>query len=277
VLVTGAIRSGTTWVGETLAQSPDLEYVWEPFNRLVRAWPHAQVPYFYTGPYDVQPLVDDIAAAIVSLHSRGSLIGHPESTARELQRRLKFAAARRAGRAALLKDPLAALLARHFEQRFGMRVVVCVRHPAGFVASCLRLGWDYDFENLLAQPLLMQRLAPWRTEMEQTVGRQGPMLDRVALLWRVIYGALAEGDLAPRAPYLLRYDEAVAAPTTAFRALFDDLGLAFTPDLEATATAGADSTRAETWRTQLSAEEIERVRLMTQPEATAWAFDAPNW
>jgi hypothetical protein len=277
VLVTGAIRSGTTWVGETLGRSPDLEYVWEPFNRLVRAWPHARVPHFYTGPYDAQPLVDDIAKALVDLRSRGSLVGHPESVAREVRRRLKFAAARRAGRAALLKDPLAALLARHLEERLGVRVVVCVRHPAGFVASCLRLGWDYDFENLLAQPLLMQCLAPWRKEMEQTVGRQGPMLDRVALLWRVIYGALADGDLAPRSAYLFRYEEAVAAPSAAFGALFDHLGLAFTPDMKAAAAAGADATRADAWRHQLSAEEIERTRLLTQPEAAAWGFGAANW
>lgn len=277
VLVTGVIRSGTTWVGETLGRSPDLEYVWEPFNRLVRAWPHSEVPHFYTGPYDAQPQVDDIAASIVSLRSRGSLVGHPESSARELRRRLRFAAARRAHRAALLKDPLAALLARHFEDRFGMRAVVCVRHPAGFVASCLRLGWDYDFENLLAQPLLMQRLAPWRADMEQTVGRQGPMLDRVALLWRVVYGALADGELAPQAAYTLRYDEAVAAPAVAFRELFDNLGLAFTPDIEVAATAGAEPTRADAWRRQLSAEEIERIRLLTQPEAVAWGFGAANW
>jgi len=277
VLVTGAIRSGTTWVGETLGRSPALEYVWEPYNRLVRAWPHSSVPHFYTGPYDAQPLVDDIATALVSLHSRGSLVAHPESAAREVRRRIRFASARRAGRVALLKDPLAALLARHFEDRFGMRIVLCVRHPAGFVASCLRLGWDYDFENLLAQPRLMQRLARWRAEMEQTVGRQGPMLDRVALLWRVIYGSLADGDLAPRASYLLRYDDAVAAPTVAFRALFDHLGLAFTPDIEAGALAGADSSRSDAWRRQLSADEIDRVRLVTRPEAEAWGFDAANW
>src|SRR5207302_7782755 len=41
ILVTGAIRTGTTWVGEVLARNPELEYVWEPYNPLVRAWPHA--------------------------------------------------------------------------------------------------------------------------------------------------------------------------------------------------------------------------------------------
>jgi len=277
VLVTGAIRSGTTWVGETLGRSPALEYIWEPFNPLVRAWPHARVPHFFTGPYDAQPVIDDIATALVSLRSRGRLVGHPESTARELRRRLHFAVARRSHRVALLKDPLAALLARHLEDRFGFRVVLCVRHPAGFVASCLRLGWDYDFENLLSQPQLMQRLQPWHDEMTATVGRTGPMLDRVVLLWRVLHGALATGDLAPTASYLVRYEEATERPVETFRDLFDHLGLAFSPDVEATAGAAADPSRADAWRTQLTTDEIARVRLMTQPEAEQWGYDAAMW
>jgi len=211
------------------------------------------------------------------LHSRGGLVGHPESAAREVRRRLRFALARRAGRAALLKDPLATLLARHLEERFDVRVVLCVRHPAGFVASCMRLGWDYDFENLLAQPQLMQRLRPWHDDMAATVDRTGPMLDRVALLWRVLHGALAAGDLAPVAPYLVRYEHAAQRPDETFRGLFDHLGLDLGPDVEAAATASADAGRAGAWRTQLTTDEIARVRLLTQPEAEHWGYDAAMW
>ena len=266
ILVTGAIRTGTTWVGETLAGSPDLEYVWEPYNRLVRAWPHSSIPYFMTGPYDVQPLVDDIATSLVALRSRGRLVGHPESVGREVRRRYRFAAARRAHRTALVKDPLAVLLARHLEERFGFRIVLCLRHPAGFVASCLRLNWDYDFENLLAQPLLMQRLAPWREEMEATTGRRGPMLHRVTLLWRVVYGALAGGDLAPTAPCLVRYEDAVADPDRTFAGLARDLGVQL-PERPT-----VDATRADAWRGQLSADEVDYVRTATQRESAMWSY-----
>jgi hypothetical protein len=272
VLVTGAIRTGTTWVGETLARSPDLEYIWEPYNPLVRAWPHSLVPHFMTGPYDAQPLVDDIATSLVGLHSRGGLIGHPESFGREVQRRYRFAAARRAKRAALIKDPLAVLLARHLQERFGFRVVLCVRHPAGFVASCMRLGWDYDFENLLAQPQLMQRLSPWREEMEATVGRTGPMLHRVTLLWRVIYGALADGDLAPATPYVVRYEEAVADSAGAFHQLATEL------DLQIPGGPPVDTTRADAWRMQLTRAEIADIRTSSEPEATRWDYSgAAAW
>ena len=267
ILVTGAIRTGTTWVGETLARSPAMEYVWEPFNPLVRAWPHALVPHFMTGPYDAQPLVDDIASSLVAFRSRGRLVGHPETVAREVQRRIRFAAARRAKRTLLIKDPLAVFLARHLQEKFGFRVVLCLRHPAGFVASCMRLGWDYDFENLLAQPLLMQRLAPWRDEMQATVGRTGPMLHRVTLLWRVIYGALAEGALAPATSYVVRYEDAVADPQRTFTQVAHALGV----ELPAGA-AQVDGSRADAWRAQLTAEEIAYVRSSTRPEAARWNY-----
>jgi hypothetical protein len=270
VLVTGAIRSGTTWLGELLGRSPALEYVWEPFNPLVRAWPHNRVPHFMTGPYDAQPAVDGIADRLMQLRSGGRLLAHPEAVARELRRRRRFAAARRAGRRPLLKDPLAVLLARHLEDRYGAAVVLCVRDPAAFVSSCLRLGWDYDFENLLAQPLLMRRLEPWRAEMEARTSRRGPMIERVTLLWRVIYGALATGDLAPTHPLVVRHEIASTRPVETLRAVCAHVGVPLTPELESAAEQRADAGRAESWRQHMTADQIAAVRTATAAEAEHW-------
>lgn len=33
ILVTGSHRSGTTWVGQMLATSENIGYIWEPFNK----------------------------------------------------------------------------------------------------------------------------------------------------------------------------------------------------------------------------------------------------
>jgi hypothetical protein len=278
VLVTGAIRSGTTWVGTVLGRSPALEYVWEPFNPLVRAWPHNRVPHFFTGPYDAQPAIQQIADALMQLRSRGHLYGpHPETIAREVRRRWRFAQARHAHRTPLLKDPLAVLLARYLQDRHDMTVVLCIRHPAGFVSSVMRLGWDYDFENLLAQPKLMRRLEPWREEMQARINRTGPMLERVTLLWRVIHGALATTDLAPRDPYVVRHEAASAAPVETYRALFARVGVELTPDIAAAAKGEADSSRTATWRANLSDDDIAYVKETTAPEAAYWGYGADAW
>ena len=50
VLVTGAPRSGTTWVGRMLTIGPELYYVHEPFNPLVKASAELyrlKVPYYF--------------------------------------------------------------------------------------------------------------------------------------------------------------------------------------------------------------------------------------
>ncbi|MBV9293231.1 MAG: hypothetical protein JO222_12335, partial [Frankiales bacterium] len=200
-----------------------------------------------------------------------------ETVAREIRRRWQFRDARRHHRVPLLKDPLAVLLARHLQDRHDMTVVLCVRHPAGFVSSLMRLGWDYDFENLLAQPQLMKRLEPWRAEMEPTLGRTGPMLHRVTLFWRVVYGSMLDGDLAPRDPFVVRHEESSAAPVETFRALFDRVGVPFSPDIEAAAVAEADVALSESWRTRLTAEDIAYIRETTQPEAVRWGYDDTAW
>ena len=270
VLITGALRSGTTWLGELLAHSPALEYIWEPFNQRVRVWPHDRIPYFLTGPYDVQPTIDDIADRLMRLRSGGRLLGHPETMAREARRRWQFAAARRAGRVPLLKDPLAVLLARHLQDRYGVSVVLCVRDPAAFVSSCMRLGWDYDFENLLSQPQLMRRLEPWRAEMEARTARRGPMIERVTLLWRVVYGAVATGDLAPLDPLVVRHEIASTKPVEALRAVCAHVGVPMTLELEAAAEQRADAGKAAAWRRDLTADQIAYVRATTAPEAEPW-------
>jgi hypothetical protein len=135
------------------------------------------------------------------------------------------------------------------------------------------LGWDYDFENLLAQPQLMRRLEPWRGEMEARTGRRGPMLERVTLLWRVVYGAVAAGELAPTDPLVVRHEVASTQPVDTLRAVCAHVGVPMSDDLAAAAAARAEPDRAEAWRQSLTEEQISYVRSATAAEAAAWG----NW
>ena len=74
-------------------------------------------------------------------------------------------------------------------QGLNCRIVVTVRHPAAFASGLKRLGWSFDFSDLLRQPLLMRdHLDPFRDamtsdELQRVVGQAG-------LLWKMIYGTL---------------------------------------------------------------------------------------
>jgi hypothetical protein len=47
----------------------------------------------------------------------------------------------------LLKDPFAVFSLPWFVERLDCRVVVTVRHPAGFASSLKRLNWPFDFTD----------------------------------------------------------------------------------------------------------------------------------
>ncbi|HBY06402.1 MAG TPA: sulfotransferase family protein, partial [Chloroflexi bacterium] len=88
----------------------------------------------------------------------------------------------------LLKDPFAVFSAPWFAQALGCRVVIAVRHPLAFVSSLKRLGWDFDFLDLLAQPLLMRdHLEPYQAEMEALLATPEDVIGQGSLLWRMVY------------------------------------------------------------------------------------------
>jgi hypothetical protein len=90
------------------------------------------------------------------------------------------------GQRALIKDPFALFSAPWFAERLNCNVVITVRHPAGFASSLKRLGWNYDFRNLLDQPLLMRdHLEADRAAMESMP--HDDIIGQGALLWKFIY------------------------------------------------------------------------------------------
>src|SRR6476620_4378035 len=57
IVVTGTHRSGTTWVGEMIATSPQVAYVHEPFNYPL--WPQCPLKRYYSSvtEHDEGPLL----------------------------------------------------------------------------------------------------------------------------------------------------------------------------------------------------------------------------
>jgi hypothetical protein len=151
ILVTGAHRSGTTWIGKMLALSPEIGYISEPLNRWHRPGVmRAPVQYWYT-----YICADNEAEFLPALQETAQFNYHPWEEFRSLR---SWKDALRMGRdgsiflrgrvfhqRALLKDPFAVFSAPWFAQRLGSQVVISVRHPAAFVSSLVRLecaiGW----------------------------------------------------------------------------------------------------------------------------------------
>jgi hypothetical protein len=214
-----------------------------------------------------------------------------------------FTRGRLTGRRALVADPFAVFSAEWLARRLGFRVVVMVRHPLAVVGSRKRLGWAFDRDALLAQPLLVRdRLAPvaerWPGALEPPTG----VVDGGARLWRLVYEAVLDQRIPGMV--LAHHEHLAVDPVGGFARLYAQLGLPFhdrarmavreassatNPEqLPATAPHGVrvnSSATIDSWRTRLSGDEVRHVMHVTGPvagvfypddAATAPARDQPD-
>jgi hypothetical protein len=197
------------------------------------------------------------------------------------------------GQRPLMKTPYAVFSAEWFADRLGSDVVVTVRHPAAVVASWKRLGWPFDFENLLDQPLLVRdHLGGFVHELEAARAAEPNVVDEVALLWRVIYSVVS--DYSDRRPAfrVVRQEDLSRDPLGAIRRLYEAVGLPFTSEaVEAVTRSSARTNPKETttedpyetqldsaanldaWRSRLTVDERARIREITETTAQRYYPD----
>jgi hypothetical protein len=288
ILVTGAHRSGTTWVGRMLAANPQTAYISEPLNVLHRPGVfHAAVQYWY--PYitevnesqylpafrELMDLKYDLFAEVGSLRSRRDLMRMGRDLA-------IFANGKIRGQRVLLKDPFAVFSTPWFAKKLNCEVVITVRHPAAFASSLKRLNWPFDFNHLLSQPGLMQdHLEAERTEMQAM--QADDIVGQAALLWRMIYRFVhGTSGLFPGFK-IVRHEDLSLDPVAGFRSLYQSLDLAFDEKVrdvilnssssenpvklakEKTFSVKLDSRAAlNNWKRILSGDEISRVQKLTE-------------
>lgn len=251
ILVTGSHRSGTTWVGRTLARSSAASWVAEPFHpRHRRGVFGARFPHWYEYLTDENagPWTADLDALFAARYRCWCAVGdirRPADAARALRDAARFARRRLTGQRAIVKDPIAFFSTPWLADRFGLEVVAMVRHPAAFAWSLQRLDWRFDFANWLDQPLLMRDLlAPYAAEIERlhAVGRDGrSIVEEAALVWRVLYSTLGAWQDEHPEWHVIRHEDLSADPMTGFAALFAALDMEFTPSIRAHVAASTGS------------------------------------
>jgi hypothetical protein len=287
ILVTGAHRSGTTWVGRMLALAPGVSYVHEPFSpRTAAGLSPAGFDRYFTvvtseneGRY--RPGLERTLQFRYALGAQLRSLRGPLDLARTARDFARVERARLAGARPLMKDPIALLSAEWLEAAFRMDVVVLIRHPAAFAASLKRLGWKHSFATFIQDGRVPEVLRPYEPEIREQAEQPGQILAQAALLWRVLYNAV--DGYRERHPdwAFVRHEDASAEPVTTFERLYAQLGLDFTPaSRNAIARASAPDNPAAPqtphaveldsaaslgrWRGDLTAEEIETLRERTR-------------
>jgi hypothetical protein len=271
ILVTGAHRTGTTWVGKMLAASPQVAYISEPLNILHRPGVlRAPVLKWYT-LISEENEAEYLPAFRAMLGFRYGLWREVRSvrSSKDFLRMGRdfsiFLRGRLLGKRPLIKDPFAVFSAPWFADRLGCRVVVTVRHPAGFASSLKRLNWSFDFHDLLDQPLLMQRwLGVDRAEME--LAYADDVIGQAALLWRVVYRVVARMMKLYPSFIVVRHEDLSLDPVSCYRDLYAALDLDFTPKVEESILKSSSSENPA----ELSKKKVHAVKLDSRANLDNW-------
>jgi hypothetical protein len=271
-----------------LALAPGVGYIHEPFNpRTPDGLSSAPFDRYFTVvtaeneqrylPGLKRTLGFDYAwgAELRSVHS-------PRDAARAVRDAYRYRRSRRARARPLVKDPIALLSAEWLAERFGMDVVVCVRHPAGFTGSIKRLSWRHGFSSFLDDDgRLPEILGPYEDEIRAQADDPADALAEAATLWRILYG-VAAGYREQHPDWIfLRHEDAGADPLGTYERLYAQLGLELTPAARERIERASgrenpvegrsphavelDSAGAVSrWRTLLDADEVEFLRERTR-------------
>ena len=311
ILVTGSHRSGSTWVGKTLAKASGVTYIEEPFNigRNRHALCNANIPYwFYCVDEDNDADVLNAFQKMVSLRyghfqafksilDEKGLSRKKSALLRAAKEEVEFTRGRFSGHGrALIKDPIAIFSAEWIYKKMNADIVVLIRHPAAFVSSLARLDWSFDFRDLLEQKVLIdQYLSSYEGQIEEFAHNPKPVIEQSALLWVLIHSVINQYQQRHNDWIFLRHEDISINPVAEFSNLFSRLNLDFNKDIEAqieemtgsrNPVEAADGVAHElhldsrksiaSWKSRLSPDEIKLIRAMTKDVSDLF-YDATSW
>ncbi|MFC2055018.1 sulfotransferase [Chloroflexota bacterium] len=302
ILITGAHRSGTTWVGKMLAASGEAVYISEPLNIWHRPGIlRAPVNHWYT--YICEQNQDDYLPAFQETLRLQYHVWEDIKSFRRLkdlphmlQDSSSFFLGSMQGKRPLLKDPFAVFSAPWFEKALDCQVVIIVRHPAAIASSIKRLDWSFDFEHLLAQPHLMNDLLePYRNDMLATTRNPQDVIGQSGLLWRIIYQVVTQYESKYPQFLVVRHEDMSLDPIDSFHSLYNSFGLSFSAQVKQVILKSSSqdnpgeradksiyTTRLNSqanlnnWKHRLDPDEITRLHSLTKDTAAIY-YSEESW
>jgi hypothetical protein len=270
ILITGAHRSGTTWVGKIIANSPFIHYIHEPFNidnKIYKVKPNHWFQYITRENEN-----------FIYEHIKGLVTPRPLPRERKsIKQRVKFFKLSPPRQRVLVKDPIAIFSTEWFASRFNMDVVIMIRHPAAFVESIRERNWTHDFNHFLDQPLLMEGLLfPFKEEILRFTKKKYDIIDQAILLWKLIYYMVSKYREKHDDWLYVRHEDLSVDPGNGFKRIFNYLNITFSKKMRKIIEEHSNYTNpidgdvnsikrnskaiVKKWKNKFTAKEIKKIR-----------------
>jgi len=301
ILVTGAHRSGTTWVGKMLASGPDVAYIHEPFNikkLLGYSICGAKFPYWFTyidsfNEKDYYGELNKTFSLKYNFPKAISFVDSPYSFHRVIKEYYYFTKHRQIGSKIIVKDPLAFFSTVWLQQKFGFSILVIIRHPAAFANSLIRLGWSHPFSHFVFQPELIRiYLDEYREIITEYSEKEYPIIDQAILLWKIIYSTAFKFKEKHKDWIFIRHEDLSQNPLIEFEELFSRLGLVFNNSVKENLLKYSESSNEistdpyniqrksreiiKKWKSNLSNQEIQKIRSNVE-QISQHFYDESDW
>jgi hypothetical protein len=239
ILVTGAPRSGTTFLGEMLNLSGQVLYVWEPFNSNFRKGVKYYYPYWgkstnlsktnYLTKLINDTLVFKNLEGAVKISKNDDLIRYLFKSVGINRTKLKYFVTKLKYNFInydnlLIKDPIAIFLSELLITKFDFRVVVCVRSPGPIIKSRINLGWDFDFSWWLNQnDFFIDHIKGYihenRLNSDDTIFKS-------CMHWNLIYEYINKlKNKYPEKLIVIKQEELIVNPVNHVRDLYNELNI----------------------------------------------------
>ncbi len=308
ILVTGAPRSGTTFLGAMLALAQGAIEIEEPFNFETGIVGMDQA-FLYMPVQSRLEEDDEKYADLIETLLHGNAWYkqsplRPEATNpfQQLARTIlvsrqnldyKLQTKNPFIERYVIKDSNACFMAEYMDQHFRTETVIIMRHPVATIASYKRLGWRYDLGGLKQQTGLMNDFLD--PILRNVHAKKVSGVEEWAYLWLSIYTVLTQcADRDPRMT-LVTHDKLSREPKRTLRELYEQLGLDYTEKVdheveEHTSVQNPVDARDDAvhdlyrnsaevnarWKKVLTPKEVATIRRITEPVSYLY-FDESSW
>lgn len=263
ILIVGARRCGTTFVGKVLSKAQNTNYFFEPFNKDqgIKYLPTVWYPYLTEGNIKTQEL--EVLDALffnqktkykVSLYNgdfvwwdlnrydllRNVFINYSdESLLMRLTRVLfknrsnyeyyKFKVSKNV-KNLIFKDPLASLSTSFLTDRYEFKTVVMLRHPYSYYYSMKKQDWGANpYENFFSQQGLNKMFGERYGEILDTYKNNKKLYSLIEYM--IVYNELSQFK-DNESYYFLKHEELSLNPNHEFKKVYEFCGLNFNSKIQ---------------------------------------------